>query len=324
MIKSEALSAWVNDAPRQKATGAANAALARRWRDHSLFKDLEADLAAMEVRTVTGSLAAADRFMARTGEIEELIAEMVAGAAADPFFHPPFGYANSAINVGFLLYSDPSLSIGLGVTSIDALAAKKSAGEGPSSINFTGLVSSFRWLKAGGATLSFWEAPAADADFTGDRSRKCRLAGRRRLADGECFVMDGRRESFVVEHATSDLVCLQATIGTDCAPLLVEYDSRTLGYVGAASTDEASSRVEMMVTLLRLMDRADAAPHIVALLDSPHFYTRWHIMRELLALDAEAALPHLRQMAKADPHPEVRQAAAQTLDMFFDRQEEAA
>ena len=73
----------------------------------------------------------------------------------------------------------------------------------------------------------------------------------------------------------------------------------------------------MMVSLLRVMEREDALPLIAEALDSPHFYTRWHIMRELLAMDAEAALPPLRRMAADDPHPEVRAAARQTLDLFF-------
>jgi hypothetical protein len=40
-------------------------------------------------------------------------------------------------------------------------------------------------------------------------------------------------------------------------------------------------------------------------------------MRELLALDADVALPHLRRMAADDPHPEVRATARRTLDLFF-------
>ena len=73
----------------------------------------------------------------------------------------------------------------------------------------------------------------------------------------------------------------------------------------------------MMVSLLRTMEREDAVPLIVEALASPHFYTRWHVMRELLALDADAAHPHLSRMAEADPHPEVRAAARQTLELFF-------
>ena len=80
----------------------------------------------------------------------------------------------------------------------------------------------------------------------------------------------------------------------------------------------------MMVSLLRTMDREDAAPLLVEALASPHFYTRWHVMREMLALDAEAALPSLRHMAEDDPHPEVRFAATQALSLFFEDETEEA
>ena len=53
------------------------------------------------------------------------------------------------------------------------------------------------------------------------------------------------------------------------------------------------------------------------------FYARWYLMRELLALNAEAARPVLEAMASADPHPEVRAAALQTLEMFFGEEEPA-
>jgi HEAT repeat protein len=77
----------------------------------------------------------------------------------------------------------------------------------------------------------------------------------------------------------------------------------------------------MMVSLLRALGRDDVFPLFEEALASPHFYTRWHVMREMLAMDAEAALPSLRRMAAEDPHPDIRAAAQQTLAMFF---EEAA
>jgi hypothetical protein len=46
-------------------------------------------------------------------------------------------------------------------------------------------------------------------------------------------------------------------------------------------------------------------------------------MREMLALDAEAALPALKRMAAGDPHPEIRAAALQTLGLFFDEAQAA-
>lgn len=318
------LAAWLSDRARQSASQVCAEEAAARWNDHPLFADLRAELGAMRVKTVDGILAAAERFMSRGDEIEALLRHLIERAAADPFFVPPLTPVATEINTGYLLFADPNVTIGLGVISVDALAAKRLAGAGATAIPFTGMVTSYRFLKAGGATLSFWEAAGTGPDFVGDFARSCRMVGRRTIADGEAVLMDGRRQSLVVEQLSSDMLCLQATVQADAATLAIDYSSETLRYIGATSTDEASSRTQMMVTLLRLMDRADALPAIAQALESPHFYTRWHVMREMLALDAEAALPSLRCLAATDPHPEVRFAAVQALSLFFaDEQEEA-
>ncbi len=318
------LSSLLSDQDRQRRTRAAADAATARWSAHPLFADLRAELDAMPRRTEEAILAAADRFMDRVGDIELLLADFIGHAAADPFFSPPLTPLSSEINTGYLLFADEGVAISLGVVSADALAAKRVSAEGQTAIHFTGFLTSYRFLKAGGATLSFWEAAELNGDFSGEGAAPCRLTARRRLEDGARLVMDGRRESLVIEHLTSDMLCLQASIHAGAAPLSADYDSRTLRYLGAVSTDEASSRTQMMVTLLRLMDKADALPVMEQALQSDHFYTRWHVMREMLALDAERALPCLRRMADGDPHPEVRFAATQVLDLFFeDEQEEA-
>lgn len=316
------LSAWLSDRERQRASRAMADAAAAHWNDHPLFADLRAELDGIATKNLLRVLAAAERFMARSSDIEAMLAELIGRSAADPFFLPPLTTVMTEINTGYLLFADPSVTIGLGVISADALAAKRLGCAGATAIPFTGMVTSYRFLKAGGAILSFWEAAGTDSDFVGDIARSCRFVDRRRIEDGETVLMDGRHQSLVVEHLTSDMVCLQATVQVDAAPLAVDYDSKTLRYMGATSTDEASSRTQMMVTLLRLMDRTDALPVIEQALESPQFYTRWHVMREMLALDAEAALPSLRRMANHDPHPEVRFAATQALDLFFDDEQE--
>jgi hypothetical protein len=246
--------------------------------------------------------------------------ETMAGAAlADPFARPPLRTAFSQLRAGLVMIDDPSLTILLAVMTADALSAKRAARIGSASIVFSGQRCWYRFLRAGGARLSFWEVPQIGPDFSGAGSDAlCRLVERRTLADGESFALDGRHQAFVIDSAEAPMVYLEALTPLDAAPVMAEYDSATLAFVGASSTDEEGSRIGMMLSLLRQMDRADAAPLFVDLLHStPHFNLRWHIMRELLALDAEAALPHLRVMADADPHPEVRAAAAATLEAFF-------
>ena len=317
MIASEALAAWLADPEAHRRSYAGVDACVQRWSRHPLMTETERALVTLDERTPEAVLAIARAFMDRKDDLDALMHDLLVSSAADPFFRPPFQPMSSDIHNALLLYNHPDLSIGLCATGVDMLAAKKAGPRGATSIGFTGVTTLFRYLRAGGATLSFWEAPPIAELFDKSQAGHARLVGRRRIEDGEEIVIDGRRQTFIIDHATSDMIFFQALVRVNAAPVATEYDSKSLAFIGASSTDEASSRVQMMVTLLRTMEREDAVPLIVEALDSPYFYERWHIMRELLALDAEAALPHLRRMAAGDPHPEVRAAARQTLDLFF-------
>lgn len=323
MIAGPALAAWLADRDAQKRSHAFVEARASEWSRHPLMAGLERTLSRLPERSTAAVLDAARGFMDQSAGVAALMDELIASSRKDPFFRPPFNPMASEVNSGLLLFHNPDLSIALGVAGADRLAVKKAGRSGGASIGFTGLTTLFRYLKGGGATLSFWEAPPITEGFLASQAGACRFVERRRIEDGEEVLVDGRHQSFIIEHATSDMLYFQAMVRPGAAPLAVEYDSDTLAFVGASSTDEASSRVQMMVSLLRTMDRRDALPLIEESLASPHFYTRWHIMRELLAMDAEVALPPLRLMAANDPHPEVRAVARQTLDLFFADEAEA-
>ena len=107
---------------------------------------------------------------------------------------------------------------------------------------------------------------------------------------------------------------MQATVKPDQAPLSVEYDSTTFEYVGCAAADDSASRIQMIATLLRKLGGRGAFEAVAGFVDHPHFFVRWHVMRELLGIDAAAALPHLKRMAARDPHPETRRTARLVLD----------
>lgn len=318
MIAGAALAAWLADSDAQQRSRDAVDAVARTWGHHPLMTTLETRLAALpQPPRAAAVLDAARAFLACEDDIAALLAAMIEGSRADPFFRPPLHAVSSDVQSGLLLFHHRDLSISLGLTGAEMLAAKKTAAGGAGSITFAGTTGLFRFVKAGGATLSFWEAPPLGDAFVAARAGRCRLVERRTIGDGEEIVLDGRSQSFVIEHAASDMLFFHAMVRPEAAPLSAEYDSRTLAFVGASSTDEAASRIQMMVSMLRTMERDDAVPLLEEALASPHFYTRWHVMRELLALSADAAEPHLRRMAEADPHPEVRAAARQTLDLFF-------
>jgi hypothetical protein len=321
MIPGPVLAAWIADRDAQRRSYGRVDACAQKWSLHPLMTQIEREVSELDPRTPDNLLAAARRFMDRTDDIDALMGELIATSRIDPFFRPPLPPITAEIHSSLLLYHHPDLSIGLGVSGVDDLAAKKSGRRGPASVNFAGYVILLRLIDAGGATLSFWEAPPIGEDFVAADAGPCRLVSRRRMEDGEEVVIDGRHQSFVIDHAERDIVYFQAVARAQCAPVCAEYDSDSLSFIGASSTDEAASRVQMMASLLRAMGRDDAFPLLEKALDGWPFYARWHIMREMLAMDAAAALPSLRRMAQADPHPDIRAAARQTLGLFFEDEE---
>jgi hypothetical protein len=311
------LKAWLADREAQERSYARVEASAAKYSAAPFIARLDREVIGLADRRPENLVAAARNFLDEVAEIEAMMRDLIHEARADPFFRPPFHPLSSEVHNSLLLYHHPDLSVSLGVTGLEMLASKKIGRRGGASINFTGFLTLMRFLKSGGATLSFWECDPIGETFSAAGARRCRLVERRRIADGEELVIDGRFQSFVIEHAEADILFAQAVARTGGAPVGVEYDSDSLEMIGASSTDEPSSRLQMMVSLLRAQEREDAFPLFEEALNAPQFFTRWHIMREMLAMDADAALPSLRRMAASDPHPDVRAAAAQTIDMFF-------
>ena len=317
MIPRQELSRWLADPQAQDATSDRFSDIARKVKALPFVERLREELDSLSQPSAADVLACAQRAMEDEDGLAEMFSCLIQAAADDPYFRPALRNVSSEIHSGILLFDTAGLTLFVAVLPADGLAAKRRARDGARSMVFPGHQSLYKFVRSGGATFSFWEAPQIEAGFTADTSGRCRLLERRRIEDGELLKIDGSRYSFVIEHAASDLVYLQAVASAGRAPLTVEYDSDTREFAGASSTDEVSSRTQMMLSLLRTMERPDAVPVMIAMLDNPHFYARWQAMRELLALDAEAALPHLQAMAEADPHPEVRSAAAATLLACF-------
>ena len=316
MIVRGELAAWLGSRVDQQRAARAAEGVRVRWRDLTLWSGLRAAIAA-----AAGDLDKLSRAAAWALQQDEAIAalveELISEARGDPFFRPPLRTVRGDLHSGLLLFQSDEIVISLGVIRLEPLAAKKAMPLERSSIVFNGERTLLRLLRSGSALFSFWEAPPAGTDFSAASAGTCRLVGRRRVRDGEMLDVDGRRQSFVIENAQADIVLLQATVHRSDAPVSVEYDSRDGTFVGASSAVESDSRLEMMATLLRLLDAREAISLLSEALAGSSFHTRWHIMRELLAWDAEAALPILHTMSATDPHPEVREAACRTLGLFF-------
>lgn len=248
------------------------------------------------------------------GWIGALVGSLAERMRDNPWFEPPFRFLNSDIQSGLLVFEHELVSIAAGTTGAAQLAARKNVTRQGVSVAFTGYVTILKFVRAGGATLSFWEAPEIDEDFNAAEAGRCVRTGARRIGDGETIVVDGRRQSYVIEHAGANILLVQANVQPGHAPLSVEYDARTGAFVGCSASDDRASRVQMMMTLLRKLDHPEAFAAIAPFLEDPSFFVRWHAMRELLGIDAGAAYPRLARMAQADPHPDARRAARAVLD----------
>jgi hypothetical protein len=315
MIVGEKLKAWTEDRAAQRETQQAVDAFGHDWDLGPVHRRFDAAMASLPAPVTAGRVAdAVSILFADESWVEVLISSLADRMRADPFFEPPFRNLSNDVHSGLLVFEDEKVSIAAGVTTALQMAAKKNRARGATSIGFSGQLGVYRFLKSGGATLSFWEAPTIGAGFTGADAGTCRRTGERKIADGETLIIDGRRQSYAVEGLKSSFVLLQASIAIDQAPLSVEYDSATGAYVGCSATGDTSSRIQMISTLLRKLGRDDAFPAIAAFLDHPDFFVRWHVMKELLGIDADAALPHLKRMAATDPHPDPRRAARIVLD----------
>lgn len=319
MIVGNELRNWLMDPEGQRRTRSAVVDFAARWRRGSVQKRFADTLASLPEESGQAVVDAVSALFADDSWIATTIESLGGELSNDPFFEPPFRALNSDIHSGLLIFDDERVSIAMGVTGIAQLAAKKSGKRGATSIGFTGYLNVLKIVKAGGAYISLWEAPVITGDFAAEHAPVCRRTGDRHLQDGDILVFDGRFQSYVIEHATSDILLLQASVKLDQAPLTVEYDSATQALVGASANDETASRIQMITTFLRKMRCEDAFPAVEPFLDDPHFFVRWHVMRELLGIDAQAALPHLQRMSREDAHPDVRRAARTVLDGLASR-----
>lgn len=319
MIISSELRAWVGDRDRQKSARRASADFADAWAKGPVHRQFTAAMAKLrhpsgvEVATAIAQLFADDRW------VSTVIATLAEPMRQDPFFEPPFRHLNSDIHSGLIVFEDDHVSIAAGVSQASQLAAKKSAKRGRTSIAFSGQINVLKFVKVGGATLSFWKAPEINPAFSAASAGRCERVGERAIADGEVILIDGRSESFVVERARSNLIILQATVKPDQAPLAVEYDSETLEYAGCSAADDSASRIQMITTLLRRLDARQAFTTVASFASHKCFFVRWHVMRELIGLDPAAALPLLADMAANDAHAETRRAAAAALEVVAAR-----
>lgn len=303
------------DAPRRARIRAAVADLDARWR--------RADAAtgglgaAIDAAADDAPEQAVARFLPWLADLRWLhrrLGDALALLAADPFARPPLravGGGDGSAG-GVILAERGAVRLTLHIRPASAPP--------PTHALFVPGRSAIRVLAAGGASLCLHEVTVGAAEeaggFTAARASACRSLVPRPLCDGEMLHLDTARQSYHLDGARGDVLLLELAVQPAARLPVRSYDlaSRRLAGVGAAQ--QGASLRAMTLTLLRHLGRADAAPLFVAETQKGDFAARWHAMRELVALDPAAAHPYLAAMAAADPHAEVRAAAAATLALL--------
>lgn len=139
-------------------------------------------------------------------------------------------------------------------------------------------------------------------------------AGDRRWLSGELMHLDERREALRIRPGGGPCLLLRAQIAPQGPVRSQVCDGDSGAIVASAQVDEGQARTLMLLSLLRIQRRGDAASHFARALDAPLPTQRWAAMREYLALDTRGALPALAAMAGVEPDAQVRQLARATLD----------
>lgn len=293
------------------AAQARSQAAAKQWLAGDAHRALEARFAGLDDHAVADAAQRAHALLADDRWAADLLAPLTDHLRRDPWFEPPLRVSRDALRTGAVLFDCPALSITATLLSADALAALPP----PATVVVPGRLSLVRFVRGGSARLKLWRAERIGGDFSADEAKPCAPLGELPLGDGVVLRLDGRTRGWLIEDAQADVMMLTATIRARAAPFMREFDIGTGALVRTATLDDGASRALMLLTLLRLQRRADAAPAFDAATRDGAFFLRWAAMREWLALDARGAVARLREMAAGDRHAEVRAAAAATLAM---------
>ncbi len=279
----------------------------RDWRNHGHGAALLAQMAALDGAAPESVLSALEPYLRRPDWLDELTHTTVAAMQHDPYYQPPFRVIRSDVMTGMIVAD--SGYIALAPIIIDATALRERQRQDAPTVSFAGGHSITYVTKSGGADITLFTLQAENAPVLYQHAR-------RRITDGEMILCNDTHQSMTIHPGTSDLAMIRVYIRTPKIAPVREYCVNTGALIRMASNDDAGSRSQMMVTMLRHAAHPQTSEACALIQHSTDADTRWHAMREWLVVDAQAALPNLQDMAQNDPDAAVREAAKATLHIL--------
>ena len=117
------------------------------------------------------------------------------------------------------------------------------------------------------------------------------------FAPGVALTIDGAHEALALDAIDGLLMTLRLYCRPASNTPARQYDVASGALVHQAAGEQNDSRAELMMALLRAMERADAAPALAARARSGAPPARWQALRECLALDSAAGFVALVEVA---------------------------
>lgn len=251
-------------------------------------------VAAAQEASLEGAVDAVRPFLSDVGWLHAMIAGQLPLMAADPLHLPPLRASRSG-DVRHLVIIRTE-RVWITATILDPFVTP------PAHIHFSGRYTITRSLR-GSVDGRLYRLAAGRALDEGQHS----------WPEGALIELDETRTSLSLSPSCGRRILLRAQIGPAGPVHACLHDRASGDKIGEAQADESHARVLMMLSLLRLQGRRDAARHFERALDAPLGRQRWAVMREYLALDTRAALKALTAMAATEPDLEVRALACRTL-----------
>ncbi len=257
--------------------------------------------------------------------IEEEVLRELHDISQNSLYAPPFHAIHEGAFQGMTIYSGPEALVAITtVEPINFLHGKRGSKGRDRSVAFSGPDGYIRFIKSGGLKITRWYAPLISSDTELGSHLTCRKGETIAVKDGDWVRMAGGEETIIFDSCERSFTMLQISLRDGRSPVVPEYEVSSRRLVACSASDQKSSRLQMLSSLVRLLD-GPASPELQDRLTRhrDHF-VRWHTMREWLSKNAEEARPRLEEMAVSDPNPQVRQTAAMTIEMLFTPETEKA
>jgi hypothetical protein len=216
---------------------------------------------------------------------------------------------------GLVIYQDANIRVSL--VSLTPVAhrtkARNPVSSKPRGITIQGNDSVLHVVAAGDMSIKWWDAePFGRAAVLDDRS----LAPPRSMTirEGETLALEGGRHGMSIADIDKPALFAIVTALDPRVSVNAHYVAETGQLHSFTAAEMKSSRIQLLATLLRELNQGGAEV-LQSLLDYPDHFVRWHVMRELLAMEGSRAVPLLDRMVQ-DDHPQVRDAATRTVALI--------